>query len=56
MTDLSIDLVEDGSGYANTSGVGDAFQSCCDVNSVPEEIIPLNDHVAQMNAYPKPER
>src|SRR6516165_11694733 len=39
---------------ADPTGLGKGFQACCDVHTVAEDIVLLNDHVAEINADAEP--
>ena len=47
------DLVSDHSGDANSTGLGECLQPCRDIHTVAEDVVLLNDHVAEVDANAK---
>jgi hypothetical protein len=47
------DLIVDGSRDANAAGLGQGFEARGYVDAVPQQIVALNDHVADMDADAK---
>ena len=48
------DLVSDHSGDANSTGLGECLQPCRDIHTVAEDVMFLDDHVAQVDPDAEP--
>src|SRR5262245_40763710 len=49
--ELIPDLLVNGMGDPNGARLGESLEACCDVNAVPEDIMSLHDHVADIDAH-----
>ena len=43
-------LVANNSANTNAAGLGQGFEPCCHVDTIPEDVIALGDHVAEVDA------
>src|SRR5258708_18337722 len=48
--DLAPHLPKSVSGNADTAGFGNAFEPCRDVDAVAEDVVPLDQNIAEMDA------